>query len=92
MRLPGSSSYLVAFLTERILAFLLMKFLIQDVSPEIFGLWTQVITTSSLISVVLIWRLDNGLITTLADEPEMLENFFALGAIILLPLSLFMWL
>ena len=93
MRLPGSSSYLVAFLTERILAFLLMKFLIQDVSPEIFGLWTQVITTSSLISVVLIWRLDNGLITTLADEPEHArKTFFALGAIILLPLSLFMWL
>jgi len=93
MRLPGSSAYLVAFLTERILAFLLMKVLIQDVSSEVFGLWTQLVTTSALISVILIWRLDNGLITTLANEPVgSRKSFFALSSVVFLPLTIFMWL
>lgn len=90
MKLPGSSAYLTAFMMERILAFLLMKFLIQDVSPETFGIWTQLSTTSALLSVVLIFRLDNGLITSVSDVPSQSRKiYFAIGLLILLPSTLF---
>ncbi len=89
MILSGASAYMIAFVVERLLSLILMKFLIQDISPEIFGVWMQVISVSSLVNLILMLRLDNALISVLAGEDKnKRKGYFILAIIAILPTSL----
>lgn len=69
MYLPGSTAYLFSLVSERVLSLVLVKFLIQDISPEAFGLWAQAVSLSGLLHVLLMFRLDNAQIVVYADIP-----------------------
>jgi len=63
---PGSTAYLFSLISERVISLLLVKFLIQDISPEAFGLWAQIVSFSGLLHVLIMFRLDNTQIAVYA--------------------------
>ena len=60
MYFPGSTAYLFSLISERVLSLVLVKFLIQDISPEAFGLWAQAVSLSGLLHILIMLRLDNA--------------------------------
>ena len=67
MYFPGSTDYLFSLISERVLSLVLVKFLIQDISPEAFGLWAQAVSLSGLLHVLIMLRLDNAQIAVFSS-------------------------
>ena len=84
LSLPGSTAYMVAFLVERVVSLLLMKFLIQNVSVETFAIWTQIISVSGLINLLIMVRLDNALVAVLPRYRREVRKLFFITSFFLL--------
>lgn len=84
LSLPGSTAYMVAFLVERVVSLLLMKFLIQNVSVETFAIWTQIISVSGLINLLIMVRLDNALVAVLPRYQRGVRKLFFVTSFFLL--------
>ena len=79
---------MLAFVAERVFSLALMKYLIQDVSAEVFGIWTQIVSVSGLVNILFMLRLDNALLTVLANkDKDRRKLYFLLASISILPLS-----
>lgn len=60
--MSGAIVYAIALMCERVVALFLLSFLVGDVSEPRFAIWTQFIGAIALLNVVIIVRLDNGLL------------------------------
>ena len=84
LSLPGSTAYMVAFLVERLVSLFLMKFLIQNVSVETFAIWTQIISISGLVNLLIMVRLDNALVAVLPRYQRDVRKLFFITSFFLL--------
>ena len=84
LSLPGSTAYMVAFLVDRVVSLLLIKFLIQNVSVETFAIWTQIISVSGLVNLLIMVRLDNALVAVVPRYQRGVRKLFFVTSFVLL--------
>ena len=68
--MSGAIAYAIALVCERVTALFLLSFLVGDLSEPRFAIWTQFIGAVALLNVVIIVRLDNGLLARLPQHPR----------------------
>lgn len=87
--MSGAIVYAIALMCERVVALFLLSFLVGDVSEPRFAIWTQFIGAIALLNVVIIVRLDNGLLARLPQLPRTkAKSVFVYALVSLIPIFL----
>jgi O-antigen/teichoic acid export membrane protein len=69
--LKGSTFlYGISILTERFLSFLIIPILTRSLGQELYGIWTQMIVTRGLLSVIILLGLPTAVVRFLAGEKD----------------------
>ena len=87
--MSGAIAYGIALVCERVTALFLLSFLVGDLSEPRFAIWTQFIGAVALLNVVIIVRLDNGLLARLPQHPRAeAKSIFVCTLVSLIPIFL----
>ena len=87
--MSGAIAYAIALVCERVTALFLLSFLVGDLSEPRFAIWTQFIGAVALLNVVIIVRLDNGLLARLPQHPRAeAKSIFVCTLVSLIPIFL----
>ncbi len=79
--------YGTAVLTERAVSFLLLPVLTKMLSPDLFGVWSQIIITIGLLSSLLLLHLHTALVNTFSgDAKEPAPKYLAFHGILFVAL------